>query len=176
MLPMSGQGRHGSGRTEALAGGVSVVPGLRRCLRVLAGGAPLLLIAACAGSRWDGYRISPPALTGYEETGNASWYGRAHHGSRTASGEIYNMRQMTAAHRSLPFGTWVRIENLENGRTARVRINDRGPVLEGRILDLSDAAAHVLGAKGLGVIPIRLRVIRVPEGNEGEPEAAGPVR
>jgi rare lipoprotein A len=86
------------------------------------------------------------------------------------------MKQMTAAHRSLPFGTWVSIENLENGRTARVRINDRGPVSEERILDMSDAAARVLGVKRHGVIPIRLRVIRPPEANESEPEAAGVVK
>src|SRR5262245_18771443 len=85
-----------------------------------------------------------------EQTGQASWYGRQHHGKRTASGEIYDMYQLTAAHRTLPLGTRVRVTNLENGRTVDVRINDRGPFVRGRLLDLSRAAAERLGAIGDG--------------------------
>jgi rare lipoprotein A len=99
---------------------------------------------------------------GYQETGEASWYGKPHHGRPTASGEIFDMYRMTAAHRSLPFGTWVLAENPANGRSVKVRINDRGPTKGRRILDLSYAAARALGAIGLGVIPVRLRVISLP--------------
>lgn len=116
-------------------------------------------VAACAGPRVGEVRAPSPVVVGYEETGEASWYGYPYHGRPTASGEVYDMDQMTAAHRSLPLGTWVSVENRENGRTAEVRINDRGPFTGRRILDLSRAAARVLGAVGPGVIPVRLRVI-----------------
>jgi rare lipoprotein A len=108
--------------------------------------------------------VEPPApvFVGYEETGEASWYGAPYHGRRTASGEVYDMDQMTAAHRTLPLGTWVSVENLENGRIGDVRINDRGPFAGNRILDLSRAAARMLGAVGPGVIPVRLHVIALP--------------
>jgi rare lipoprotein A len=98
----------------------------------------------------------------YEETGEASWYGHPYHGRRTASGEIFDMYQMTAAHRTLPFGTWVLVENSANGQSVKVRINDRGPFRSRRILDVSYAAARALGALGPGVIPVRLRVIASP--------------
>lgn len=100
-----------------------------------------------------------PVAIGYEETGNASWYGHPYHGRRTASGEVYDMSQMTAAHQTLPFGARVLVENQLNGRTVEVRITDRGPFKDDRILDLSRAAARVLGALEPGVIPVRLRVI-----------------
>src|SRR5262245_3543980 len=89
-----------------------------------------------------------------ELTGQASWYGRQHHGKRTASGETYDMNKLTAAHRSLPLGTRVLVTNVENGRTVEVRINDRGPYVADRVLDLSYAAARRLGAVGDGVIPV----------------------
>lgn len=108
---------------------------------------------------------------GEEETGRASWYGNPYHGRRTASGEVYDMNQMTAAHRTMPFGTWVLVENQLSGRTGEVRITDRGPFVDDRILDLSAAAARVLGAIGPGTIPIRLRVIRPP--GSGSATAAG---
>jgi len=86
----------------------------------------------------------------------ASYYGRAHDGRRTASGEIFHMDEMTAAHRSLPFGTRVRVTNLANGRQAVVRINDRGPFRRGRIIDLSYAAARKLGLVRRGVARVRV--------------------
>ena len=88
--------------------------------------------------------------------GLASFYGSD---LQTASGERFNPRAMTAAHRTLPFGTWIHVENLDNHRTVEVRINDRGPFVDQRILDLSHAAARVIGAIGPGLVPIRLRVI-----------------
>lgn len=82
---------------------------------------------------------------GYRERGEASWYGAKFHGRRTSSGEPYDMFAMTAAHTSLPLPTYVRVTNLENGRSVVVRVNDRGPFLRGRIIDLSYAAAHRIG-------------------------------
>jgi peptidoglycan lytic transglycosylase len=92
-------------------------------------------------------------------TGRASWYGEAHHGLVTASGERFDMHALTAAHRSLPFGTRLRVVNLANGEAVEVRVNDRGPAIPGRILDLSYAAARKLGAVGAGVIPVRITVL-----------------
>jgi len=92
-------------------------------------------------------------------TGRASWYGEAHHGLLTASGERYDMYALTAAHRTLPFGTRLRVMKLDNDRIVEVRVNDRGPVVPGRILDLSYAAARKLGAVGTGVIPVRITVL-----------------
>ncbi len=134
----------------------------RRPLRVGNAGALLFLVAACAGPRAAAPPPSPAATVGHEETGEASWYGPPYHGRRTASGEVYDMYQMTAAHQTLPLGTWVAVENLANGRVADVRINDRGPFVGRRILDLSYAAARMLGAVGPGVIPVRLRVFGLP--------------
>ena len=110
-------------------------------------------------------RVPPPPAAvrpGYTETGMASWYGRPYDGRRAAGGEIYDMEQMTAAHRTLPFNTWVRVQNLENDRTVEVRINDRGPFVDGRIIDLSHAAARTLQMVGPGTAPVRLEVIRSP--------------
>jgi rare lipoprotein A len=81
----------------------------------------------------------------------ASWYGNPYHGRRTANGEIYNMNSLTAAHRSLPFGTKVRVCNTSNKRCIDVRINDRGPFVGGREIDLSRAAADAIGIRSMGV-------------------------
>lgn len=92
------------------------------------------------------------------ERGAASWYGLKFHGRRTASGERFDMNGFTAAHRTLPFGTLVRVRSLVNGREVEVRINDRGPHVAGRIIDLSRAAAEALGMLGLGMKPVTLSV------------------
>jgi len=92
-------------------------------------------------------------------TGQASWYGPGFYGSKTASGSIFNANSMTAAHRSLPFGTRVRVTNLNNGRSQIVTIDDRGPFVGGRIIDLSEGAARVLGVKSSGVASVRLEVL-----------------
>ena len=111
----------------------------------------------------------PPAI-GASETGLASWYGKPYHGRPTASGEIYNMNAPTAAHRTLPFQTWVRIINMENQRTTHVRINDRGPFIEGRIVDLSRAAAEAIDMLGPGTALVRLEVVQTAPG-EPSPRA-----
>ncbi len=98
---------------------------------------------------------------GYTQKGMASWYGRDWDGRPTADGERFHMNQLTAAHRTLPFNTIVQVENLNNGRTVQVRINDRGPYTGGRIIDLSEAAAHELAVGGAGVVPVELEVIQL---------------
>lgn len=96
---------------------------------------------------------------GFEQTGIASWYGPGFHGKTTANGETYDMEAMTAAHKKLPFGSIVEVRNRDNGRTARVRINDRGPFVRGRIIDLSKAAARAIGMLGPGIAKVRIRVV-----------------
>jgi|SRR5271157_1742873 len=94
------------------------------------------------------------------QVGTASWYGEQFQGKETASGERFDMRDFTAAHLTLPLGTFVRVTNLHNGRTVVVRINDRGPVIEGRIIDVSYNAARALGFKERGLQRVRLDVIQ----------------
>jgi rare lipoprotein A len=117
------------------------------------------------------------AAGGLAEEGLASWYGGKFQGRRTASGEIFDTRRLTAAHRSLPFGTRVRVTNLENGRSVEVRINDRGPFVAGRVIDLSLAAAATIGLTGRGVAAVRLEVLAAgepgaPTGGSGQAEPA----
>ena len=88
------------------------------------------------------------------QRGKASWYGPGFHGRRTASGEIFNTNEMTAAHRSLPFGTRVRVTNHRTGRSTVVRINDRGPYAHGRIIDLSRASADAIGISGVAAVTL----------------------
>jgi peptidoglycan lytic transglycosylase len=95
----------------------------------------------------------------HAQTGYASYYARAHDGLRTASGERYDMDELTAAHRTLPFGTRVRVTNLGNGRHVVVRINDRGPFRKGRVIDVSYAAARKLGLVHSGVAKVRVEVL-----------------
>jgi len=102
---------------------------------------------------------APKAAPRPAETGTASWYGKAHHGQPTASGETYDMHAFTAAHRSLPLGTRVLVTNVQNARSVEVRINDRGPFTRGRILDLSYAAALKLGSLSDGAFRVKLRVL-----------------
>jgi rare lipoprotein A len=95
--------------------------------------------------------------------GIASWYGPGFHGKRSASGERYNQNALTAAHRSLPFGTQVQVTNLKNNRSVVVKINDRGPFIRGRVIDLSGAAARILGITQTGVAPVRIDVLAPQE-------------
>ncbi|MEO0647608.1 MAG: septal ring lytic transglycosylase RlpA family protein, partial [Cyanobacteria bacterium J06650_10] len=93
-------------------------------------------------------------------TGAASWYGPYFHGRATANGETYNQNDLTVAHKSLPFGTQLEVRNLMNERTVVVRVNDRGPYVGDRILDLSRAAADCLGSEDVGVIPVEATVLK----------------
>jgi len=112
----------------------------------------LALFAGCTGRQAD----TAGSPGGPVETGKASWYGTQHHGKRTASGEPFDQHALTAAHRTLPFGTRVKVTNLNNQRSVVVRINDRGPFRRGRVIDLSRAAAEQLDLIRTGVAPVRL--------------------
>ena len=125
-----------------------------------------LLLGGCGGGQRARVALPPAApqvAVGATEEGWASWYGHPYHGRRTSSGEIYDMEQLTAAHRTLPLGTRVRVENLSNGRDVEVRINDRGPFVENRIIDLSNAAARRIQMLGPGTARVRLHVTGLPE-------------
>ncbi|MCS7068403.1 MAG: septal ring lytic transglycosylase RlpA family protein [Meiothermus sp.] len=102
---------------------------------------------------------SPPAAAVRAQRGWASWYGPRFHGRRTANGERFNKFHLTAAHRTLPFNTRVRVTNLQNGRSIVVRINDRGPYIRGRIIDLSYAAARRLGMHRQGIIQVKVEIL-----------------
>ncbi len=101
----------------------------------------------------------PPARKGAELVGTASWYGPKYHGRTTASGERFDMEALTAAHRTLPFGTRVRVTNLLNGRKLVLKVNDRGPFIAGRVLDVSRRAARELGFLEAGLAEVRIEVL-----------------
>ncbi|HEV2444785.1 MAG TPA: septal ring lytic transglycosylase RlpA family protein [Candidatus Sulfopaludibacter sp.] len=136
--------------------------------RVLTAAILAFLLTSCAHHRRTARNVpSPPAAAipqpGYTETGIASWYGHPYHGRPAADGEIYDMETMVAAHRTLPFNTWVRVSNLSNNQSVEVRIIDRGPFIDGRIIDLSHAAAIAIGMIVSGTTEVRMEVIRAPE-------------
>ncbi len=138
------------------------LPRLGRCGAAALLAAALILAASCA--RKKPVRVPAAPAIGSVEYGIASWYGPPYHGRRSANGEIYDMEKLTAAHRTLPFDTWVKVENLSNERSVEVRITDRGPFVEGRIVDLSRAAAREIQMLGPGVVEVRLTVIAPPKG------------
>jgi len=121
---------------------------------------------------WTLYLISAVALLGlvllyqvagpYYEVGIASWYGPGFDGNFTANGEVYDMNGISAAHKTLPFGTIVRVVEFSTGKSIVVRINDRGPFIEGRIIDLSKGAARELGIIDKGITKVGLRIVRWP--------------
>ena len=102
---------------------------------------------------------APPPIKGGVQTGVASWYGPGFHGNRTANGEIYDQYELTAAHPSLPLGTRTVVTNLTNGRAVEVRINDRGPFVDGRVIDLSYAAARSIDMVGPGTARVRIELL-----------------
>lgn len=133
----------------------------------------LLLAEGCAHRAGP----APSAVPGASQAGIASWYGEPFHGRRTASGEVYDMYQMTAAHKKLPFGTMVRVTRRDTRASTVVRINDRGPFVRGRIIDLSLAAAREIGLDLDGVAPVRIEVIGArerPQENTAQKKAAAP--
>lgn len=107
------------------------------------------------GERYDPIRNAD----GYSEEGTASWYGPDFHGRKTSNGEIYDMHEWTAAHKTLPMNVYVRVTNRSTGRQSVVRVNDRGPFVKGRIIDLSYAAAKELGVVGPGTAPVRIEAL-----------------
>jgi rare lipoprotein A len=133
----------------------SIVPGL--CL--------LLLAAGCTTQK----QLATRGKRGFTQKGLASWYGPGFHGKLTANGEMYDMHALTAAHRQLPFDALVEVRNHDNGRKVTVRINDRGPFVRGRIIDLSRTAAEIIGLVETGTARVTLTVIK---GGSGRPYGA----
>ncbi len=135
----------------------------------------MLLIVGCASAPPQGYYTKQgtqrayhidgkwyqpvDSSNGYEEEGIASWYGKDFHGKKTSNGEIYNMHAMTAAHKTLPIGTYVKVTRLDNGKEAIVRVNDRGPFVKGRIIDLSYKAASELGIADSGTAKVEIAAL-----------------
>jgi peptidoglycan lytic transglycosylase len=132
----------------------------------------LFLFQACASApppaqkghpkpyRVDGTWYKPiPDAKGFTQKGIASWYGKKFHGRKTSSGEVYNMYAMTAAHKTLPLGTWVRVKSLDSSRQIVVRVNDRGPFVHGRIIDLSYTGAKELGMVGPGTARVEIEAL-----------------
>ncbi len=148
--------------------------------RIVAGAFGIALIlmttASCGHKRRNAIYVPPapgpktsphttpqqPLPAGYTEEGIASWYGIPYHGRRAADGEIYNMETLVAAHKLMPFNTWLKVTNLTNSKTVVVRIIDRGPFVDGRIIDLSKAAARQIDLLGPGTGRVRLEVISAP--------------
>jgi rare lipoprotein A len=133
----------------------------------------LLLLAGCARHRRIARVPRQPAPktsvpVGYTEEGIASWYGIPFDGHRAADGEVFHMESLVAAHRLMPFNTWLRVTNLANGKTVNVRVIDRGPFVHGRIIDLSMGAARQIGLLGAGIGRVRLEVISAPIDNPAE--------
>ena len=154
MHPLAGAQRSTAGAAAAVAAVLAVCAALAACAT----------LAACGGAnrktepRPGGGQPAQTAPGVVEvQTGLATWYGR---GVGTASGERFNPRALTAAHRTFPMQSRVRVTNQRNGRTVVVRINDRGPFVRGRIIDVSEAAAEVLGMKRDGVVPVKVERLR----------------
>jgi len=120
------------------------------------------LIAACGGGEAERPGTIERPRAGSVERGMATWYGGSLNGGSTASGERFDQNAMTAAHKTLPMGSIVRVTNLKNDRQVTVRINDRGPFARGRIIDLSRAAARVLKMIDDGVVPVLVEVLELP--------------
>lgn len=148
--------------------------------------AVLILLAACSGGErrypvvTGAYKVGAPyKIRGqwyypefdpsYDRTGVASWYGAAFDGRDTANGEVFDRRDMTAAHPTLPLPSIVRVTNIRNGRTLDVRVNDRGPFVDDRLIDLSQAAARRLGFEEDGITPVRVRFLRLADGKGTPP-------
>ena len=118
----------------------------------------LLLIWGCTAA--PRYQAGPRPAQGFRREGTASYYGPKFHGRKTSSGEVFDMYALTAAHNTLPFGTLVEVTNLENDLSVVVRINDRGPFMKNRIIDLSYEAARRIGMVGPGTAKVRLEIVK----------------
>jgi rare lipoprotein A len=125
--------------------------------------------ASPAASKTPAHSATPKSRSSqhWYQVGIASWYGSHFQGRTTAAGESYDMNQLTCAHPTLPMGTWLRVTNLHNRKSTYVRVNDRGPVVDGRIVDLSYAAAHVIGLSGVG----RVKIERIHQNDPALAEA-----
>ena len=147
---------------KAMPAAIAITVLLSGCHHKKAAQAPPPVPLASASSPPPAAAAPPGATPESGETGLASWYGHPYHGRASASGEIYDMERMTAAHRTLPFGTMVRVHDLDNEKSVDVRINDRGPFVDGRIIDLSRAAARAIEMLGPGTARVRLEILSGP--------------
>lgn len=132
----------------------------KHCIAILLS----IVLSSCAftATPIGDYRVTrsaPIEVHEQLEQGKCSWYGPGFHGRKTANGERFNQNALTAAHKTLPLGSMVEVTNVRNGRTVRVKINDRGPFIKGRIIDLSKAAAIALGTKEAGIGEVQIRII-----------------
>jgi rare lipoprotein A len=130
----------------------------------------VILLSSCIPYTSRTMNLEPAVLL--SEVGIASWYGPKFHGRKTASGQVYDMYAKTAAHRTLPFGSIVRVTDLKTGKNTIVVINDRGPFVEGRIIDLSLAAAQEIGLDKNGLAKVKIEVIRLGNGTVEEGQAS----
>lgn len=146
--------------------------------RLAAFGAILLALAACGGPSEGIYKVGKPYQVagrwyhptfdpGYDRTGTASWYGAAFQGRATANGEVFDRHELSAAHPTLPLPSIVKVTNLANGRSMELRVNDRGPFVGNRIIDLSQAAARELGYERRGTTPVRVQFVRLADDARG---------
>jgi rare lipoprotein A len=122
----------------------------------------IFVFSSCARKHHVAASTASPPQIRSGETGLASWYGHPYHGRAASNGEIYDMEKLTAAHRTLPFGTLVHVTNLANNKSVDVRIIDRGPFIEGRVIDLSHAAAQAIDLIGPGIAQVRLDILSAP--------------
>jgi rare lipoprotein A len=152
---ISRAGRADMSAMDFMAGLVSLA--MRRALPAFL----VVLAVGFSGGCASGLRAGDSSIP-LRQRGMASYYAEEYHGRATASGERFDMHAMTAAHRTLPFGATVRVKNLDNGRSVTVRINDRGPFVEGRIIDLSYAAARRIDLLDAGLASVEVQVIDVP--------------
>jgi rare lipoprotein A len=137
-------------------------PSAARLPAALARGAcavALLVLAGCSSTPKSGSYPAGGSASGHSESGLASYYGNEFNGRKTASGERFDQGKLTAAHRTLPFGTHVKVTNKQNGRSVVVRVNDRGPFAKGRIIDLSSSAFKSIAYLGAGVVPVHIQVV-----------------
>jgi rare lipoprotein A len=123
----------------------------------------IFVFSSCARKHHVAASAASPPQIRSGETGLASWYGHPYHGRAASNGEIYDMEKLTAAHRTLPFGTLVHVTNLANNKSVDVRIIDRGPFIEGRVIDLSHAAAQAIDLIGPGIAQVRLDILSAPQ-------------
>jgi rare lipoprotein A len=135
------------------------MPELPACNRSLRSALPLVAILMLLSGGWA-FVSSAKAhkAPAFEQIGTASWYGPRFHGKKTANGEAFNQNKLTAAHRTLPLGTTVEVTNVTNGKSVEVKINDRGPYVNGRVIDVSRAAAIRLGIKDTGLARVQIEV------------------
>ncbi len=130
-------------------------------LRLLAGwlcAVVLLALAGCGSTPKSGSGAASAPI-GHSESGQASYYGNEFHGRKTANGERFDQAKLTAAHRTLPFGTRLKVTNTQTGKSVQVRVNDRGPFVKGRVIDLSSSAFKTIASINAGVVPVRIQVV-----------------